>query len=300
MILGRQWTSGLRREEARVGWLLVAPVLLVSSVLVLYPLGVGFSYSLQSLVYGSGIPDRFVGLRNYTQVATQSSTIAAAEHTFFYLIIAITLEITGGLILALALNRPFRGRTLAFAVLILPWALPAVVRSTVWTRILASNNGLLNGVLYQLHLLGTVNHDWFANTVTAIFLITIVHVSGVLPLTTLIILAGLQTIPDDLYASAAVDGATAVQQFRRVTLPLLRSALVVAFTIGTVQAIQLFDEIYVLNGAAANTRSIALQVYFTTFEALDFGHGEALVFLLTFVVVLLFSAYLLVIRKAQL
>ena len=116
---------------------------------------------------------------------------------------------------------------------------------------------------------------WFASRGWAIAFIAMVHAWGVVPLVTLILLAGLQGIPDQIYAAAAVDGANGWQQFRRLTVPLLRPALAVALTTGTILAIAIFDEIYVLNGTALNTRSVLIQVYKTTFVEADFGprHG---------------------------
>ena len=106
------------------------------------------------------------------------------------------------------------------------------------------------------------------------------HVWGVLPLVSLIFLAGLQSIPDEVYSASSVDGAGPVRQFRHITLPLLRPSMAIALTVGTLLAISIFDEIYVLNGTALNTRSILMQVYNTTFAQADFAHGTALAFLL--------------------
>ncbi len=289
----------IRHEESRLGWFLVLPVLIVVAVLVLYPLGFGFSMSLRSIIFGSGIPDHFVGLRNYQDVVTSSSTTAAAVHTAGYLIGALVLEVAAGLGIALLLNRSFKGRGLVFAVLILPWALPSVVSAILWQRLFAPNaSGLLNSLLLDLHVI-SAPHVWLASTTSAIFLITLLHVWGVIPLTSLIFLSGLQSIPDDLLAASAVDGATPFRQFRHITLPLLRPALAVALTTGTVVALAIFDEIYVLNGAALNTRSVMMQVYLTTFQDLDFGHGTALAFLLTGVTTVFGIVYIRGLRRVE-
>ena len=123
-------------------------------------------------------------------------------------------------------------------------------------------------------------HVWLASGRGAIVWITLVHVWGVLPLVSLIFLAGLQSIPEEVYSASAVDGAGPFRQFRHITLPLLRPSMAVALTVGTLLAITIFDEIYVLNGTALNTRSILIQVYNTTFAQADFAHGTALAFLL--------------------
>jgi multiple sugar transport system permease protein len=138
---------------------------------------------------------------------------------------------------------------------------------------------------------------WLASGFGAVVFITIVHVWGVVPLISLIFLAGLQSIPDEVYSASAVDGATPLRQFRYITLPLLRPSLAIALTVGTLWGISIFDEIYVLNGTALNTRSILMQVYNTTFVNADFAHGTALAFLLAGVSALLGTVYFLSLRS---
>jgi multiple sugar transport system permease protein len=152
-----------------------------------------------------------------------------------------------------------------------------VVSGLLWRRVFDPQNGLLNHLLMDLHII----HDpqvWLAGA-GAIPFITLVHAWGVIPLVSLIFLAGLQAIPDEVYAASAVDGATPFKQFRHITLPLLLPSLAVAATVGTIAAINIFDEIYVLNGTALNTRSFVMQVYNTTFIEANFSVGTALAFL---------------------
>lgn len=285
-----------RLEEARLGWLLVLPVLAVIAVLVLYPLALGFGLSLRAVHYASGTPETFVGIKNYLDVLGRAESRSALVHTVGYVAVAVVLEIIFGTLMAVVLDRAFRGRSVLFAVLILPWALPGIVSGLLWTRILDPDNGLLNSLLFQLHL---IDHYqiWFSSPLASIVLIAIVHVWGVIPLTALIILSGLQSVPRELHAAAAVDGAGPVAQFRFVTLPLIRPAMAVALTIGTVAALGIFDEIYVLNGTALGTRSIQMQIYLTTFGQLDFGRGTALAFLLALVTILFSLAYLRGLRR---
>jgi ABC-type sugar transport systems, permease components len=289
--------SRARLEEARLGWLLVLPVLAVIAVLVIYPLVLGFGLSLRSVHYASGTPETFVGLKNYLDILSRAESISALIHTMGYVAVAIVLEIVFGTLMALILDQAFRGRSVLFAILILPWALPGIVSGLLWMRILNPDNGLLNSLLYQLHL---IDHYqvWFSSPLASIVLIAIVHVWGVIPLTALIILSGLQSVPRELHAAAAVDGAGAVAQFRFVTLPLIRPAVAVALTMGTVASLGIFDEIFVLNGTALGTRSIQMQIYLTTFGQLDFGRGTAFAFLLALVTIVFSIAYLRGLRRA--
>jgi multiple sugar transport system permease protein len=268
------------RETQILGWILVAPAMLAVAALVLYPLVHGFKQSIRSGGFLFGEQPGYVGTRNYRDVLSDPTSRDAMRHTVEYVLLAVSLELVLGIFVAVTLHRVFRGRGIVLAILILPWALPSVVSGVLWRRVFDPDNGLLNSVLMQLHVISQP-HVWLAGGRGAIVYITLVHVWGVLPLVSLIFLAGLQSIPEEVYSASAVDGATPLRQFRHITLPLLRPSIAVALTVGTVWAIKIFDEIYVLNGTALNTRSILMEVYNTTFVNADFAHGTALAFLLT-------------------
>ena len=226
------WRAGatLARENAWLGRWMVLPAVAITAVLVIYPLAIGFETSVQAQGFTLNAPGRFVGFQNYSAVLRDPNTGSATLHTLLYVIIALVLEISGGLVTAVALQRAFRGRGIVLALLIMPWALPSVVSGILFQRIFAPDNGLLNSLLITLHIIHRPE-VWMASG-WAIPLITLVHVWGVLPLIALILLAGLQGIPDDVYSASAVDGATPIRQFLHITLPLLRPALAVAITVG--------------------------------------------------------------------
>jgi multiple sugar transport system permease protein len=285
------------RETQILGWVLVAPAVGAVTALILYPLVKGFQQSISSGGILFGEKPGYVGLRNYRDVIHDPVSVDAMRHTVEYVLLAVSMELVLGIFVAVTLHRVFRGRGIVLAVLILPWALPSVVSGVLWRRVFDPQNGLLNSVLMQLHIISQP-HVWLASGRGAIVYITIVHVWGVLPLVSLIFLAGLQSIPDEVYSASSVDGATPWRQFRHITLPLLRPSIAIALTVGTLLAIAIFDEIYVLNGTALNTRSILIQVYNTTFVDADFAHGTALAFLLAAVTAVLGSVYALVLRRA--
>jgi multiple sugar transport system permease protein len=285
------------RETQILGWILVAPAMLAVTALVLYPLIHGFKQSIRSGGFLFGEQPGYVGTRNYRDVLSDPTSRDAMRHTLEYVVLAVSLELVLGVFVAVTLHRVFRGRGLVLAILILPWALPSVVSGVLWRRVFDPDNGLLNSVLMQLHVISHP-HVWLAGGRGAIVYITLVHVWGVLPLVSLIFLAGLQSIPEEVYSASAVDGAGPWRQFRYVTLPLLRPSVAIALTVGTLLAISIFDEIYVLNGTALNTRSILIQVYNTTFVTADFAHGTALAFLLAGLTALLGGGYALLLRRA--
>jgi len=275
---------------------MVVPAVALTAFFVLYPLARGLRSSLES-GDTTGAPGRWVGLQNYRDDIHTPEVTGAILHTLVYLAVAVSLELVIGISFALVLHRVFRGRGIVLAVLILPWALPSVVSGVLWRRIFDPENGLLNSVLLRLHLI----HEpqvWLAGRYWAIAFISLVHVWGVLPLVTLIFMAALQSVPDEVYAASAVDGAAPLSQFRYITLPLLRPSVAVALTVGTILAISIFDEIYVLNGTALNTRSVLMQVYNTTFVDADFAHGTALAFMLAGVTALLGIVYVISLRRS--
>jgi len=285
------------RETQILGWLFVIPSLLAVAALILYPMAHGFKQSIRSGGFLFGEKPGYVGMHNYSDVIHDPVSRQAMVHTVWYVLLAVSLELVLGIMVAVTLHRVFRGRGFVLAVLILPWALPSVVSGVLWQRVFDPDNGLLNSVLLDLHVISQP-HVWLASGRGAIFYITLVHVWGVLPLVSLIFLAGLQSIPDEVYSASAVDGAGPVRQFTHITLPLLRPSVAIALTVGTLLAISIFDEIYVLNGTALNTRSILIQVYNTTFVEADFAHGTALAFVLAAVTAVLGGFYALALRRS--
>jgi multiple sugar transport system permease protein len=285
------------RETQILGWVLALPALVTVAALILYPMVYGFKQSIRSGGFLFGEKPGYVGLRNYRDVIHDPTSRDAMRHTLEYLLLAVSLELVLGMFVAVTLHRVFRGRGFVLAVLILPWALPSVVSGVLWKRVFDPDNGLLNSLLLQLHVISHP-HLWLASGRGAIVYITLVHVWGVLPLVSLIFLAGLQSIPEEVYSASSVDGAGPLRQFRHITLPLLRPSMAIALTVGTLLAISIFDEIYVLNGTALNTRSILIQVYSTTFVQADFAHGTALAFLLAGVTAVFGGLYALALRRS--
>jgi multiple sugar transport system permease protein len=260
--------------EAGLGFAFALPIIIIMGGLVFLPLVTTFIDSLYRIEpMRAGTP--YVGFGNYAALAGDSNVRLAWLNTLIYVVIAVILETVGGLAAALLLNKVKLGRRWLLAALILPWCLPPVVNAVVWLWIYNPSYGLLNGILQATGLIsGPV--VFFNNRYLALFLVTIVHVWRMMPLTAVILLAALQSIPQDLYQAARLDGAGAFKCVRLITLPLIASGLAIALSQSTVFAFNLFDEAWILSGASLDTRTVIIQVYMFAFQNMKFSLGMAL------------------------
>jgi multiple sugar transport system permease protein len=226
-------------------------------------------------------PTRFTGLGNFRALLSDSAISTAWLNTAIYVVVGVVGSVVLGTVIAVALKQRFRLRGVILALVILPWALPAVVEAVIWSWIYNPTFGVMNSALHSAHMIGGY-HTWLGlNRWLTILLIEIVQIWQMTPLSALVILAALQAVPTDLYEAARVDGAGAVSAFRRISLPLIRPALAVCTVEALVLSLNIFDQVYILNGIAPLGSSVMLQTYVTTFENLNFGGGYALSLLMT-------------------
>ena len=265
---------GVERSEARLAYGMVAPAVATILLVALFPLGwtVWESFHLHDLrMPWLGQP--FVGLENYGEVLRDRRFWGAMGHTLWFAAASVSLELVLGCVLALAMNRTFRGRALVRASILIPWAIPTVVGALVWRFMF---EGLENWLTHdKLAWVPVILADTWKET----------------PFVALLLLAGLQGIDPTLYEAARIDGASAWRQFRFVTLPLLMPAILVALIFRTMNAFRVFDLIYVLTGGGPGTATepIALYTFNSLMHNLRFGYGSTLsvlVFLVTFALAL--------------
>jgi multiple sugar transport system permease protein len=260
--------------EAGLGLAFALPIIVIMGSLVFLPLVTTFVESLYRIEpMRAGSP--FVGLGNYAALASDANVRQAWLNTLIYVVIAVVLETVGGLAAALLLNKVKLGRRWLLAALVLPWCLPPVVNAIVWLWIYNPSYGLLNTILQSAGIISQ-NKVWFNDREIALFLVALVHVWRMMPLTAIILLASLQSIPADLYEAAKLDGAGAIKSFRLVTLPLISGGLAIALSQSTVFAFNLFDEAWILTGSSLDTRTVIIQVYMSAFQNLKFSFGMAL------------------------
>jgi multiple sugar transport system permease protein len=237
-------------------------------------------------------PTQFTGLGNFRALFANPAITTSWVNTAVYVVVGVVLSVILGTAMALALRQRFRLRGIVLALVILPWALPAVVEAVIWNWIYNPTFGVMNSALHSAHLVGGY-HVWLGlDRWLTVVLIEIVQVWQITPLSAVVILAALQSISPDLYEAARVDGAGPVQSFVRISLPLIRPALAVCTVEALVLSLNIFDQVYILNGIAPLGSSVMLQTYVQTFENLNFGSGYALSLLITLATALLSMAAL--------
>lgn len=248
--------------------------------------------SMHRIILGlPGLGQKFVFFDNYRELFRDGVALHAIVNTFLFVSLTTILEIAFGLVIALVINERFRGRGLVRAAVLVPWAIPTVVASQMWRFIFNDQYGLANFVLHRNDVWSYT--AWLADPVFAFIAIGIADVWKTSSFAALLILAGLQTIPDELYEAARIDGAGSWQQFRKITLPLIKPALLIALLFRTMDAFRVFDLVYVMTqgGPADSTNVLQFYGYKKIFAEGLMGYGSTisvLVFFFTFAIALLY------------
>lgn len=254
-------------------YVLIAPAVAVLLGLSIYPLIYSITISLQ-------IGDAW-GVGNFTRLFSDNFFFTAMAHTFVFAAAALTCEFLLGLGLALLLNNQIRGRGFFRATLLVPMMLPPVVAGIVWRLLLNPNFGAINGTLKQIGI-DIEPLTWTASPKLAMLSVIAVDVWQWTPFVFLVLLAGLQAIPQEPYEAALIDGSTRWQTFRHVTLPLLKPAILIVLLLRTMDLLRVFDQIFILTegGPGFATETISLYIYRTAFRFFDFGYAAAMSFVL--------------------
>ena len=275
------------RTERRFAAVMVAPALIVIAIVAAYPIGYAIWLSLnQYSVRVAGL-SRFVGLDNYLNALKSSDFWSATFTTFLFAAISVTLELIIGLGMALAMHQAFKGRAILRTVVLVPWAILTVVTAITWRTIFEPNLGLAPVVLNKLSLPGA-HVVWLGQNGYSFAVMVMADVWKTAPFMALLLLAGLQVIPEDVYEAARVDGATTWQRFVRITLPLLKPAILVALIFRTLDALRIFDLPYVLTQGANGTTTLSILSYNALTQDRLLGPGSALA-VLTFLIVMAVS-----------
>ncbi|MBF2078645.1 MAG: sugar ABC transporter permease [Synechococcales cyanobacterium T60_A2020_003] len=289
--------------ERRIGSYFLLPAVLVLVLVFGYPILRSFWLGFFAQNLGTGLEPVFIGLDNYVRIAGDGHFWQTFWNTVRFTVVSVTLELMLGLAIALALNTSFRGRGTVRTIAIIPWALPTALIALAWTWIFNDQYGVANDILLRLGLTET-GVNWLGQPVTANVAIIIADVWKTTPFISILLLAGLQAIPQDLYEAHALDGASPWQSFVNITLPLLMPQILVATLFRVAQAFGIYDLIQVMTagGPGGSTEMIALYIYANAMRYLDFGYASAQVvvtFLLLAIAILGFSLLFLRQRSTQ-
>ncbi|RQS65510.1 sugar ABC transporter permease [Burkholderia sp. Bp8963] len=291
--------SGLAQARRRQAWLLVAPALLTLVAIAGWPLVRTAWFSLTDAQLSDLSQRRFVGLDNYVGAAGVLRDPAwwqAVGNTVLFAVVSVLLETAAGLGVALLLDVPSRLRTLLRAAVLVPWAIPTVVSAKIWSWMLNDQFGIVNAMLMAIGVI----HEPLAFTADARLVfptIVLVDVWKTTPFMALLMLAALQTVPRDCYEAARVDGVPRWRQFRSVTLPLILPGVLVAMIFRSLDALRVFDLIYVMTSNSRVTKSMSIYVREQLIDFQQVGFGSASAMLLFVTIVLFTVGYMAVSRR---
>ena len=293
----RNWANLSRRIYP---YLSILPVAIVIALFAIYPIIHAVRMSFYQYILTRPGVHPFVGLQNFVNVITSYYFKQSIQVTGIYTVAAVAGVIVYGLGVALLMNTRIRLSTPLKIVILLPWALPAVVSGLLWKWILNADFGILNGILYSIGLIDSyIPFLAIPNLAKASLVMASIWKEG--PLVAIFFLAGLQLIPDELYESAKIDGGSSWKIFRHVTLPLLRPVFLVVIVYETMTAILTFDTIYVMTGGgpANSTAVISWFAYAEIFKSLNLGNGIALAIIIALITLVLIILYLRVLRTEE-
>jgi multiple sugar transport system permease protein len=266
---------------------MMSPSLIVMALVAAYPIGYAIWLSLNQ--YSVRVPglSRWVGLDNYIDALKSNEFWEAFRNTFIFTGISVSIELVLGIAFALAMHQAFKGRALLRATVLVPWAVLTFGAGLLWRSIFEPELGFANSFLSFFGLPGA-DTVWLGQDGTAMAVMIFADVWKTAPFMALLILAGLQVIPEDVYDAAKVDGATAWQRFWRITLPLLKPAILVALLFRTLDALRVFDLPFALTQGANGTTTLSLEAYQQLTANRLIGPGSALS-VLTFLIVMAVS-----------
>jgi trehalose/maltose transport system permease protein len=295
----RRRRTRLQRRQTRLGWLMLLPALATVSFVALYPLGKTVYQSFTNQEFLAGItPTKWVGWDNYfgpDGIIHDTFFKDAMIVTVKFTVITVAFEFVLGLIIALVVNSSFKGRGAMRAVMLVPWAIPTVVAAQMWKWMLDDTFGVVTDLGKKLHVVSQTNApSWLADHPLAS--VSAVDIWKTTPFVALLLLAGLQVIPRDLYEAAAVDGANKVQQFFRITLPLLVPAILVTLIFRTLDALRVFDVFFVFYGQRPDTQTMAVYDQSTIVGDGLVGYGAAISVAIFLIISLFVVIYVTVMR----
>ena len=272
------------REERRLGWMLSAPAVIAMLLVTAYPICYAIGLSLQNLDLRFPNDTSWAGLTNYKTVLTSSLWWQDVLNTVIIAVFSVAIELALGMMIALVMYRAIFGRGAVRTAVLIPYGIVTVAAAFAWQFAFAPDTGFVNPAL-------GIDKAWFGGHISALAVIIFAEVWKTTPFMALLLLAGLTTIDDGLYEAAKVDGANAVQRFFRITLPLMKPAILVALLFRTLDAFRIFDNIFIMTRGAENTESVSILGYNQLISRTNLGLGSAVSVLIFISVVLIAVAF---------
>ncbi|WP_081427127.1 carbohydrate ABC transporter permease [Sorangium cellulosum] len=291
--------ASLEKRRTTIAWLFLLPTLVVVGFIALYPLVQTFYLSFTNARLGTGEPAAFVGAQNYVDLARDSYFHDAVLLTVLFTVVTVLSELALGLAIALIVNSQFKGRSAVRAAMLIPWAIPTVISAQMWKWMYSDVYGVFNDILVNRLRVVDRNIAFLADPDLSFWAVALIDIWKTTPFMALLLLAGLQLVPGDLYEAARVDGATALQQFTRITLPLLKPSLLVALIFRTLDALRVFDVFYVMFGNRPDMQTMATYAQQTLVSISDIGYGSAISVALFLVIAVFIMIYLAVFRAEE-
>jgi trehalose/maltose transport system permease protein len=304
--------SRFAKQQERLAYILLTPTLILILVVAAWPLYKAVALSFTNERLGRPGAAEYIGLENYETLLWRvrersdgstrigdSDFYAAVKNTLILTFASVALETLIGLGVALVINSKFKGRGLMRTAVLVPWAIPTVVSAQMWSWMYNDVFGVFNDMLQKTGIISSPI-AWLANPTTALMAIVAMEVWKTTPFMALLLLAGLQIIPGDIYEAADIDGASPMQQFLALTLPLLRPAILVALIFRTMDALRIFDAVKVMTNGGSGTEVMSTYGYRNLFDFQKLGYGNAISVIIFFIIAVFVVVYMTSIKVEEL
>jgi len=293
----------IRRSQGLTALFLLVPAFLVVFGIIVYPMVQTAVYALTDVQSAMQTSAPFVGLANFVRALSNHNFWDSIGRTLYFTIVSTSLELVFGLGIAGLLNARIRGRWLLRTIVVIPWAVPTVVSGALWKGIFNSQFGALNALLQQLGLIHQYSDApiWLGTPFLALNMVIVADVWKTVPVVAFMLLAGLTSIPSEVYEAARIDRAGPVRTLWSITLPLLLPSISIVLVLRIIEAFKVFDVIYAMTrgGPANGTMAIAYYTYTVAFSNQQFGLGSALAYVIVIIIALLSAIYLRALRRSE-